>query len=86
MEDLKEMDSMLVVGTVVDEYIIKVDYDTSANKRVKCLIHDLYKCTWRVRDAERHDKPFKEAFHGLESCLPFVAWTNSYLVVPTLKF
>lgn len=53
------MGKMIADGRAEDQYIVKVDDDKFSNERSKQLIYNTHESTWRIRQPERHHKPFK---------------------------
>ena len=67
------------------EYVVEIDNDELANKWSQGLIHNPHKRAWSIRQTKRHNKPFKKTFSSFKSCFPLITWTDSYLMIATLK-
>ena len=76
---------MVSDGRAEDKYIIKIDDDEPSNECSQCLVHNAHESTWSIRKTKRHHQPFKKAFTGFKSRLPFVPGSNTYLVITTFK-
>ncbi len=45
-------------------------------------IHHHLEGGWGVSESKEHDCRFKESFRGQERCFRFIAWFDTYVVVP----
>ena len=65
----------------IDKDVIQVYYHKNVELFCQNLIDINLKYGWYVSQSKRHNLVLKVAIVGLESCLPFVFFSNSHLMV-----
>ena len=79
------MVSMIGKTSAEDKNVIKVDDDKFINEWFENLIHHPHKSAWGVGKPRWHDQPLKKPISCFKGSLPLIAWTDTYLMVPTKK-
>ena len=75
--------SMFVHSCCHNQDIIHIDeYLTSADKILEDLVHHCLECRRGIGEAKEHDQRFKHPSISFECHLPFIAGSDSYVVVP----
>ena len=72
---------MLVDGTTVDEYIIKINLQKLTGDGTEDFVHESHEGTRGVGETEWHNEPFVKPLARLEGRLPLVALPDSHLMI-----
>ena len=76
---------MILLTSVIDEPIFKIDNNKSANHRFEYFVHQSYEGVRCISQAKWHDQPLIEAAFSLECRLPFVPFKDPDFLVATSK-
>ena len=76
-ENFLDMASVFFFGVQVDENVVDVHQYTYIEQVAEDVIHEALESGGCVGESERHYAPFERAIASLESCLPFVALSDS---------
>ena len=79
-----KMHNMILQGLKIDENIVEIYHNTNSDQRLQELGHDPHKSARGICKPECHHKPFKKPIVGFKGCFPFISWSYSNLMVPTL--
>ena len=77
LENFSDMVSVFFLRVGVDEYVIKVHQYTNIKQVAEDIIHEVLESSRCIGESERHYMPFEGAVASLESCLPFIALSDS---------
>jgi hypothetical protein len=55
-----------------DEDVIQTHYQKIIGERPQDIVHHPHESCWEIHQAKGHDQPFKKAYFGLESSLPYI--------------
>ena len=88
LENFSDMVSVFFLRVGVDEYVIKVHQYTNIEQVAKDIIHEVLESSGCIGESRRHYVPFEGAIASPESCLPFVALSDSdqMVGVPEVDF
>ena len=76
-ENFSDMAMVFFLRVGVDEYVVEVHQYTNIEQVTKDIIHEALESSGCVGESEGHYVPFKGTIASLESCLPFVALSDS---------
>ena len=85
LENFSDMALVFFLRVGVDEYVIEVHQYTNIEQVAEDVIHEALESSGCIGESERHYMPFKGAIASLESCLPFVALSDSDQMVGMLE-
>ena len=69
----------------VNEYVVEVNHQEFSHEWPEYVVHQSHEGARVIREPERHDQPLIESGARLERRLPFIARSDSYLVVAVSK-
>ena len=76
-ENFSDMASVFFFGVGVDEYVVEVHQYTNIKQVAEDVIHEALESGGCVGESKRHNMSFKGAIVSPESCLPFIALSDS---------
>ena len=88
-ENFSDMASVFFLRVRVDEYVvIEVHQYTNIEQVAEDVIHEVLESSGCVGESKRHHAPFEGAVVSPESCLPFIALSDSdqMVGVPEVNF
>ena len=76
-ENFSDMALVFFLGVRVDEYVVEVHQYTNIKQVAEDVIHEVLESGGCIGESKRHYAPFEGAIASLESCLPFIALSDS---------